>query len=334
MDFGEVLSRAWRIIWKHKILWVFGIFTGLAAQLGGSSPQGVQYRFDIGDFNNGRVPPALRDFGYSVEHYINAMPVWFWVVLFFSLFILGILFWVVSIYGRAGLIHGASDADEDAPLTFGGLFQKGSHFFGRLFLYDLLLFVGAIVVPVGIILILGVFAVFTLGIGLLCLVPLICLLIPISWMLGIYFIQVQVALVVEDLDVFTAFRRAWRVVTGRLGEMVVMGLILFVIGLAAGILMAMPFGLVVTPFIASLMASSEITTTAITASVVIGLVLLPFAILGNGIVQAYALSSWTLTFRRLTGYKAGIPAVIEPAAPVQPAAPVPPEAPETLPPQA
>ncbi len=24
-NFGEVLSRAWQIIWKHKVLWIFGI---------------------------------------------------------------------------------------------------------------------------------------------------------------------------------------------------------------------------------------------------------------------------------------------------------------------
>jgi hypothetical protein len=24
-DFGEVLSRAWQITWKHKVLWIIGI---------------------------------------------------------------------------------------------------------------------------------------------------------------------------------------------------------------------------------------------------------------------------------------------------------------------
>ena len=27
MDFGEILSKAWKIIWKFKILWIFGILT-------------------------------------------------------------------------------------------------------------------------------------------------------------------------------------------------------------------------------------------------------------------------------------------------------------------
>jgi hypothetical protein len=36
MDYGEVLTRAWQIIWKHKVLWIFGIFAGCSGQ-GGST---------------------------------------------------------------------------------------------------------------------------------------------------------------------------------------------------------------------------------------------------------------------------------------------------------
>lgn len=31
MDYGEVLSKAWKIIWKHKILWLFGILASCGA---------------------------------------------------------------------------------------------------------------------------------------------------------------------------------------------------------------------------------------------------------------------------------------------------------------
>ena len=27
-NFGEVLTRAWQIIWKHKVLWIFGFLAG------------------------------------------------------------------------------------------------------------------------------------------------------------------------------------------------------------------------------------------------------------------------------------------------------------------
>lgn len=341
MDYGEVLSRAWRIIWKHKILWIFGIFAGLGAQAGSgtrdvfnNNPR-FQYNFDFNDFNNGNVPPFMRDFAFSMERFFNSVPVWFWVVLGVSLFILAIGFWILSIYGRAGLVRGATEGDEDKSFTFGGLFKEGSHFFLRLFLLDLLLFFGAFVVIALITLVLVAIGIVTLGIGLICLVPLLCLVIPVGWALSIYLTQVEVALVSEDLGIWQAFARAWKVFTSRLGEMIVMGLIMLVIGLVAGLALALPFGLAFAPFGISLLSSGELTSTAFTATMVIGLILLPFAILAGGILQSFNMSAWTVTFRRLTGRVAGAPAApaaIEPVAPIAPVAPAAPEAPEDLPP--
>ena len=342
MDYGEVLSRAWRIIWKHKILWIFGIFAGLASQAGSgagdrSFGSGSGLKFDGGDFANGQMPPVFQDFAKNAERFFNNVPVWFWIVLGVSLFILSIAFWLLSIYGRAGLVRGAADADEEGHFSFGSLFNKATHYFGRLLLFDLLLFAGGLVLAVAFILATVTLGIFTLGIGLICLIPLICLLVPVAWVLGLYLVQVQVALVSEDLGLWQAFARAWKVVTSRLGEIVVMGLILAVMRIVAGILLALPFSLVLAPFAASALAGNGITTTVITASVVIGLVLLPFAILANGGLEAYVLSAMTLTFRRLTGHKAGLPAAVAPAAPLVPVAPLAPQAPqppESIPPQA
>lgn len=338
MDYGEVLSRAWKIIWKHKILWVFGIFAGLVSQAGsGAGNHGgprFQYSFDYEDFSRGVLPPQLEQFFSNAEHFFSTVPLWFWIVLGSSLFVLGIAFWILSIFGRAGLVRGSADADEEASLRFGSLFNKSAYYFGRLFLYDLLIFVCGLVLAVAIVLAVMVFGVATLGIGLICLIPFLCLLVPIGWVLGVYLTQVQVALVAEDLGLWGAFARAWKVVTSRLGEMVLMGLILFVIRLVVGILLALPFGLVIAPFIASFLTTGVITSGATTSSLIIGLVLLPFAILADGILEAYLLGAWTLTFRRLTGRKAGSPTELEPAAPVTPAAPEPPQVSETLPPQA
>ena len=38
-NFGEVLTRAWQIIWKHKVLWIFGILAS-CARGGGGGPAG------------------------------------------------------------------------------------------------------------------------------------------------------------------------------------------------------------------------------------------------------------------------------------------------------
>ena len=36
-NFGEVLTRAWQIIWKHKVLWIFGIWQGAVREAAAST---------------------------------------------------------------------------------------------------------------------------------------------------------------------------------------------------------------------------------------------------------------------------------------------------------
>ena len=37
MDFGKVLSRAWEITWRWKVLWVLGFLAALGQGTGGGS---------------------------------------------------------------------------------------------------------------------------------------------------------------------------------------------------------------------------------------------------------------------------------------------------------
>jgi hypothetical protein len=44
LDFGGVLSRAWKVVWNNKILWLFGI---LSAMMGGqANGSNSNFRFD------------------------------------------------------------------------------------------------------------------------------------------------------------------------------------------------------------------------------------------------------------------------------------------------
>jgi len=39
-NFGEVLTRAWQITWKYKVLWIFGILAGCTNGGGGGGGGG------------------------------------------------------------------------------------------------------------------------------------------------------------------------------------------------------------------------------------------------------------------------------------------------------
>lgn len=303
MDFGEVLSKAWRIIWKFKILWIFGILAGCTSGSGTSS-NSVQYQM-----GNGDMPYRFEQFFNNVPDWQIALGVILIIGLALLLFVLAV---VLGTVGRIGLIRGTMEADAGATrLTFGELFNGSFPYFWRVFGLNLLFGLAIFLI---VILLIGFFiltGIVTLGIALICLIPLICLLVPVGWFVSVVIEQANAALVVDDLGVFDAVRRGWQVVRDNLGETILMGLILIIGGGIVGFLFAVPFGIFAIPLFVSL-ASGTNTGLAWGAglSILCVVLYLPVLLVLSGILRAYIGSAWTLTYLRLTG-RTPVPPVTE-----------------------
>jgi hypothetical protein len=131
------------------------------------------------------------------------------------------------------------------------------------------------------------------------------------------------AVVLEDRTINEAMRRGWQLLRQRLGDVVVMGLILFALGLALTIVMVPVIFLLVAVAaisgglpallvyaVASLIAQGA---TPWIAAIIVGLPIfivvmaIPLAVLG-GLVQTFQSSTWTLTYRELLALDAARPA--------------------------
>ncbi len=296
MDYGYVLKRAWEIIWKFKVLWIFGILAS-CGQAGSSGGGNSGFRFSSQDSN---VSPQIQQFFNQLNPTIITLLVILAVVFIIVLVVLAILLGTV---GRVGLIRGAVKAEQGAEkLTFAELWRDGLTYFWRVFglnlLIGLVIFFGILLlVFMGIALSIG-----TLGIFLICLIPLICLFIPLMWLLTIIIEQANVALVVENLDIIAAIKRGWQVFIDNIGSMLLMGLILIVgINLIGGLIIGLPLLAVAAP--AALGIATGVTVSirnGLILSGVLFLIYLPFLLALSGILRAYIQSAWTLTFQRLT----------------------------------
>jgi len=300
MDFGAILSRAWQIIWKHKIIWLFGILAGCSSANTGSS--NIQYTFQ------NDLPPR-------VQNIFNNMPSGEIALLIG----LAILFVVVAVIlavflgtiGRVGVIRGAVQADQEIRKPeFSELFNGSMPYFWRVFGLNLLVGL-AVVLAFGAFFVIGVLgSIVTLGLGLLCFIPLLCLLVPISWVIGIVLEQANIAIVVEDLGIMPGLQRAWEVVKNNAGNYIVMALILVLgVGLIGGLIIGLPVALVVVPAVlGGLFGTDQSIGGGILLTVLCMAAYLPIAIFLNGILQAYIKTAWTLTYLRLTDH----PAVSQP----------------------
>lgn len=298
MDFGEVLGRAWRIIWKHKILWVFGIFAGLARGGGGGGGNSGS-RFT----NPGGANPQFNQYATQFGDWIASH---LWVVVLFVLviFILAILFAMLAAMGRIGLIKGTFKADGGAEhLGFMELWDEGRPFFWRIFLLGLVVGL-AVLIVVFFLVALGIgFTAITLGIGLICLLPLICVMVIALWLLGIVVQQAEVAIVLENLSIMDGLRRGWDVFRQNIGPMLIMWVILGVIAIVVGIAIAIPILIVIIPAAIALSNNPQairLTDTVLVVALACCVVYFPVLLVLNGILTAYLQSAWTLTYMRLT----------------------------------
>jgi hypothetical protein len=186
-------------------------------------------------------------------------------------------------------------------LTFNGIFEAVKPFYWRVVGLNLLvMFAGVIVAIIMMVLIsAGVF--FTLGLGLCLLIPLICLLAPVAWYLTVVIQQANIALVLEDLDVFASIERGWNFSRDHLGNMIVMGLILSIGGAIITFVIGLPQLFSVIPLFSSMVRGEfftdfEAMLKSLGTTVVIALIYLPIFLALKAVLISYIESAWTLNF--------------------------------------
>lgn len=302
-NFGEVLTRAWQITWKYKVLWVFGILASCGQ--GGGSSSGNNSNFNT---SGGDLPPQLNEFTLWVAENTAA----FIAITITLACVIAIVTLFLSTIGRVGLIRGTAQAEAGAEtLVLGQLFSESVPYFWRMFGLSLIL-------TIPILLVFVVFFVVFFGtivsagqnsdaaaLSLLAMVPLfigcMCLMIPILFVLGMIFRQAERAIVLEELGVMPALSRGWEVFKSNLGSIFIMAIILGILGFIIGLIIAIPIFVIVVPAMVAYTISGADSSTSVAFALICFCLYLPVLWVLQGIITSYTESAWTLTYMRLTG---------------------------------
>jgi hypothetical protein len=303
MNFGEVLTRAWNIIWNNKILWWFGFFASLGA---GGSSSNFNYNLGGGDFNF----PNTQNIPPQISRLFENVGVWLPVVLLLGLLLI-VLMVVLNTFGRIGLARGAWLADEtptgsegQARLTFSTLWQSGRRYFWRVLLLILLLW--ALAFTLGIIVLIPVIglSVMTLGIAFICLLPLLCLLVIVFWGLTVLADLAVIGIVNEDRDLLNAISQAWSMLKSRPVDILVTAVILWIVSTLIGVVLSLPIILIMAPVIGSLIFQSEAYMRGgILVSAILFILYLPVLMFAQSIIRSYLSTAWTLVYRRISRFR-------------------------------
>ncbi len=295
-DFGYVLNRAWKITWKHKVLWIFGIFAGCGrggGNGGGGGGGGGE------QFSNG------LEFGNEVQQFLDQTGQWieknWWIILVIAIVFLLLIALAIFLgtIGRIGLIKGTTLAEGGAEsLAFGNLFRDSLPYFWRILGLSVLVGLAFLVLLSPLI----AFGIVTAGIGFLCLLPLLCILIPLLWAVMAVVEQANAAIVIENLRIMDGLRRGWEICRSNVGAIVLMALILWIGSGIIGIVIALPIFAIVLGVISAGLTTGDVfrSTTPLIVAGLCMIVYIPVLIVLSGILTAYVQSAWALTYIRLS----------------------------------
>ena len=313
-NFGEVLTRAWQIVWKNRVLWIFGVLASCGR--GGSSFNSNSFQGNGGPGTTPDLPPQFMEFFQWIEQNLTAFLVGTVAVV--------CLIWIVTIFlstiGKVGLIRGTAQIDGGAEgLIFGQLFSESTPYFWRMLGLSLILSLPVFIFAM----IIAAFAIFGIaasqgsdasGLGFFATFPLligcVCLLVPVMLVLGVIFRQAENALVLEEMGVMPALSRGWEVFRNNLGPVIIMAIILAVIGFAVGFVLAIPIFVILVPAFIAFMAGEAQSWTPLAIAGVCVCLYFPVSLLLGGIAIAYTESAWTLMYMRLTKPQIAEPVVL------------------------
>ncbi len=328
MDHFKILKRAFSITLDYRALWVFGILLAITTA---STPSGDGGGDGGGDFNGA---PSVGWPDVSTE-VITALII-AGITLLLVVLVLAVVGAVARYISETALIR-MVDQHEGTGEKLGvrqGFRLGWSRPALRIFLIDLLISVSVIVVFLLLLIIsaapllvwltdsvparvLG--TVLTAGLAMLVIFAAIAVSIVLSLLLQFF----RRAVVLENLGVMEGMRRGLQLVRQRLGDVIVMGLILFGLGLA-WVIVTIPLVIVLliaalvlgglpallVGMIVSLFAEGPMPwiIAAVVGSPIFLLVVgVPLLFL-NGLAETFQSSTWTLTYRELLALESARPA--------------------------
>ena len=340
MDFGGTISRAIKITWEHKVLWILGFLAALGS--GGGGGGGVNYNMNQpvgGNFANGNVPPWMQQLMQHPERIYAGV-----AVITCLLVIIGVIFAIISIIARGGLIAGVQQVETENKTTFGGAWKVGASRFWSLLGLNLLLAIPIIILVVILVIVFaasfggiiaasiasngrfsndrdvaGMMGVLIGGISVFC--CLLCVTVIFGLLVEAISTFGERAIVIENRGVTASISQAWAIFRANLGNIILLALLMGFIGAIFGLVTGAIALAIILPTLVPVIIEVARGGTPGAGAIVVAIIGVIVASILGAIVRAlyvtFNSATWTLAFRQFTG---AAPVVAPPTA-IQPPLP-------------
>jgi hypothetical protein len=301
MRYGEIITRALTIAWRHKYLWLLALFAG----------EGVA-SFSPFSFSQ---PSSGGATNYTPSQAWSSVTAWIGAhVLLLALsgaaiLTLAIFFFLISAIADGALVRGSYEHDREQPFSMGRAWRGGLATFWPVLKVKLLAAVAGIVafIVIGGLVVLAVVSaqagVTTTTIALSSVAVLLGLAgIPIFIVFSvIILLMVREVVLSATTGTWAAFSRALALLRRRLGGVALLWLLSVALGMASGIAL----GLVITILLGIVAGLTLIVymaggvTAAIVAGIALGVPWFVVLLIASGAISAFNSTFWTLGYTRL-----------------------------------
>lgn len=284
-DIGAVLTRAWQITWKNKVLW--GI-TALPIL-----PVFLMFPFWLVlVFMDGFDPNKIENWVQNPAFVILG-------VIFYLVIIVGSV--ALQIISRAAVTLGIFKVEtENQPVVFVDGLKNGLRYFWRIFGVLALISGGIFVVFLIFFACMALVSVATMGLGAICIQPLFLLMLPVSMLVMALMEQAEAAVVADELGIMEAVKRAYELIRSNVWRYV---LITIVIYFGMNLIMSLIMFPLMIPFFFIMMNNLDSGmdfNNMLKLQAVFGAVLFPVMALVQGFIMTYLKSAMMLVYLRLT----------------------------------
>lgn len=296
-DFGEVLTRMWKIGWNHKVLWLWQMLPGLFGVFI------LPFMF-LGN-------PAFTMF---LPEPLNELANETWVSLAFIAvtFILMIPIMFVGVIAQLTTIYGAVKVEQGAEkLTFRGLFSESLPYFWRVLGLYAIFGGGWMVIWLGFMAVTSVASIVTFGLSMLCMMPMFLLFIPLM-VVGYSVLELaQVAIVADNMGTLDAISHGWKLFRANiLGVVLLMIVLYFGLSILSSIfIFPMMFPMMLFPL--SIDSQGNFNNLMLVFFLVLFPIMMVVMYVIQGILMAFFQSAWAVAYLRISAIDPNTPILVE-----------------------
>ena len=314
MQYGELITRSFAIVWRRRYLWLLAILGGADVTSGGQlNFSGAGNVFSGSGTSSGTSAPAagspagVQDAVSAVGRFVqdNLAAI---VLVGAILVVVAIAWWLLSCVTTGALVRATAEHDAERPFGLGLAWRTGLGTFWTILGLRLIGVLWTIVVLGTIVgaVVLGVAAYLsnqTAAVGAIITVGLLlgAVLVLASIPVGIAFVLATRAAVLEQRGPLSALGRGFGLLWSRIGRVLLVWLLQVGLALAAGLGLAFVVIPVVLLLVAVVVAAGVAggVGSAVVVAIPLALLLFVLFLVTGAVIGTYLSAFWTLAFRRL-----------------------------------